>query len=326
MDAHLSALEREYQEEMENSKNSLDIDETERKFLRDLQTDWCEKESELLHFQQVPTHIETPPHSSPRVLTANYNTSHLLNDDDDILLQMSLEALEKPKMQNILSVSSRVTSVQHSQTGHHRKSASVVRSTSRVPKHTVKSEVQNSTTQSKITSFLNKNIIANCDSKGLSDSTNNASENDKGAQMTCSKQCSVPLNCKQVLPDLTSNNAHDSDEKLKTKPDLKLIQSHGSEISMQTALRNEDACTTPVLTDSSPFVYLSQLKVPVKGRNVYRVKAFVMTLLSQMTFGKDGWQLLVKLCDGSSNLDARLSSNVSISHFCDETHITTLFL
>jgi len=326
MDAHLSALEREYQEEMENSKSSLDIDETERKFLGDLQTEWCEKESELLHLKQVPTHIEIPPHSSPKVLTANYNTSHLLNDDDDnILLQMSLETLEKPNMQNLLSVSSRVTSVQDSQTGHHRKSVSVGHCTSRVPKHTVKSEAQNITTQSKITSFLNKSIVAPCDSKGLSDSSSNASENDKDAQMTCSKQFGVSLNCKQVLPDLTSNNTHDSDGKLKTKPDLKLIQPHVSEISMQTAVINEDACTTPVLTDSNPFVYLTQLKVPVKGRTVFRVKAFVMTLLSQMTLGKDGWQLLVKLCDGSSNLDARLSSNVSISHFCDKTNIMTLF-
>lgn len=324
MDAHLSALEREYQEEMENSKNSLDIDETEQKFLGDLQTEWCEKESELLHLQQVPTRVEIPPHSSSKVLTANYNTSHLLNDDDDILLQMSLEALEKPKMQNMMSVSSRVTSVQGSQTGLHRKSVPVGRCTSRVPKHTVKSEAQNFTTQSKITSFLNKSIIAPCDSKDLSDSSSNASENEKGAQMTCSKQCGVPLNCKQVLPDLTSNYTHDSDGKLKTKPDLKLIQPHVSEMSMQTAARNEDACTTPVLADSNPFVYLSQLKVPVKDRTVFTVKAFVMTLLSQMTFGKDGWHLLVKLCDGSSNLDARLSSNVSISHFCDKTHIMIL--
>lgn len=325
MDAQLSALEREYQEEIENSKNSLDIVETEQKFLGDLQREWCEKESELLHLQQVPTHIETLPHSSPKVLTTNYNTSHLLNDDDDMLLQMSLEALENPKMQNMLSVSPRVTSVQESQTGHHRKSTPVGLCTSRVPKHTVKSEAQNFTTQSKITSFLNKSISAPCDSKGLSDSNSNASENDKGAQMTCSKQCGVPLNCKQVLPDLTSNSTHDSDGKLNTKPDLKLIQPHVSEISMQTAVRNEGACTAPVLTDSNPFVYLSQLKVPVKGRTVFRVKAFVMTLLSQMTFGKDGWQLLVKLCDGSSNLDARLSSNVSIIHFCDKTHIMTLF-
>jgi len=323
MDAHLSALEREYQEEMENSKNSLDVDETEQKFLGDLQREWYEGEAELLHLQQVPTHVEIPPPSSPKVLTANYNTSHLLNDDDDILLQMSLEALEKPKMQNMLSVS---PSVQDSRTGHHRKSAAVGSCASRIPKHTVKSEAQNFTTQSKITSFLNKSIIAPCDSKGLSDSNSNASENDKGAQMTCSKQCGVPLNCKQVLPDLTSNNTHDSDGKLKTKPDLKLIQPHVSEISLQTAVRNEDACTTPVLTDSNPFVYLSQLKVPVKERTVFRVKAFVMTLLSQMTFGKDGWQLLVKLCDGSSNLDARLSSNVSIIHFCDKTHIMTLFV
>jgi len=307
MDAQLSALEREYQEEMENSKNSLDIVETEQKFLGDLQREWCEKESELLHLQQVPKHIEILPHSSPKVLTANYNTSQLLNDDDDILLQMSLEALENPKTQNMLSVSPRVTSVQDSRTGHHRKSVPVGRSTSRVPKHTVKSEAQNFTTQSKITSFLNKSIIAPCDSKGLSDSNSNASENDKGAQMACSKQCGVPLNCKQVLPDLTSNNTH------------------VSEISMQTAVRDEDACTTPELTDSNPFVYLSQLKVPVKGRTVFRIKAFVMTLLSQMTLGKDGWQLLVKLCDGSSNLDARLSSNVSIFHFCDKTHIMTLF-
>jgi hypothetical protein len=71
---------------------------------------------------------------------------------------------------------------------------------------------------------------------------------------------------------------------------------------------------------------MSQLKVPVKGQTVFRVKAFVMTLLSQMTLGKDGWELLVKLCDGSSNLDARLSSNVSISHFGDKKHIMTLFL
>jgi len=325
MDAQLSALEREYQEELENSKNSLDIDETEQKFLGDLQKEWCEKESELLHLQQVPTHIEILPHSSPKVLTANYNTSHLLNDDDDILLQMPLEALESPKVQNMLLVSPRVTSVQDSRTEHHRKSAPLGRCTSRVPKHTVKSEAQNFTTQSRITSFLNKSIIAPCDSKGLSDSNSNASENDKGAQMTCSKQCGVPLNCKQVLPDLTSNNTHDSDGKLKTKPDLKLIQPHVSEISMQTAVRNEGACITPVLTDSNPFVYLSQLNVPVKGPTVFRVKAFVMTLLSQMTFGKDGWQLLVKLCDGSSNLDARLSSNVSIIHFCDKTHIMTLF-
>lgn len=306
MNAHLSALERDYQEEMENSKNSLDIEETEQKLLRDLQTEWCEKESELLH---LPTRVEIPPHCLPKVLTANYNTSHLLNDDDDFILQMSLEAFEKPKMQNMLSVSSRV---QDNQTEHQRKSVSVG---CRVPKYTIKSEAQNMTTQSKITSFLNKSIIAPCDSKGFSDNSSNTSENDKGAQMTCSKQCDVPLNCKQVLPDLTSNNAHDSDEKLKTKPDLKLSHSHGSEISMQTTVGNEDACTVPVLTDSNPFVYLSQLKVPVKGRTVFRIKAFVMTLLSQMTFGKDGWQLLVKLCDGSSNLDARLSSNVSISHF-----------
>lgn len=327
MDAQLSALEREYQEEVENSKNSLDIDEIERKFLGDLQTEWCEKESELVHLQQVPTRVEIPPNPSPKVLTTNYNTSHLLNDDDDdIILQMSLEALEKPEMQNMLSVSSRVTDVQDSQTGHHRKSVSVGRCTNRVQKRTVKSEAQNITTQSKITSFLNKSIIAPYDSKGLSDSNSNASENDRGAQMTCSKQCDIPLNCKQVLPDLTSNNTHDSDGKLKTKPDLKLIQPHVSKISMQTAVRNEDACTTPVLTDSNPFVYLSQLKVPVKGRTVFRVKAFVMTLLSQMTLQKDGWDLLVKLCDGSSNLDARLSSNVSISHFCDKTHIMTFCL
>jgi len=310
---------------VENSKNSLDIDEIEQQFLGDLQTEWFEKESELVHLQRVPTRVETPPHPSPTVLTTNYNTSHLLNDDDDIILQMSLEALEKPEMQNILSVSSRVTNVQDSQTGHHRKSASVGRCTNRVQKRTIKSEAQNITTQSKITSFLNKSIIAPYDSKGLSDSSSNGSENDRSAQMTCSKQRDVPLNCKQVLPDLTSNNTHDSDGKLKTKPDLKLIQPHASEISMQTAVRNEDTCTTPVLTDSNPFVYLSQLNVPVKGRTVCRVKAFVMTLLSQMTLGKDGWELLVKLCDGSSNLDARLSSNVSISHFCDKTHIMTFF-
>jgi hypothetical protein len=315
MDARLSVLEREYQEEMENSLNSLDIDATEQKFLRDLQTEWCERKSELLHHQHVPTHGEIAPYSSQKELTANHNTSHLLNDDDDILLQMSLEAMEKPKGQNTLSVSSRLSSVQDSQTGHHMKSVSAGRCTSRAPTRTVKSEAQNITTQSKITSFLNKNAIVTGDSKGLSGSSSNASEDDKAAQMTCSKQCVVPLKCKQVLSDLSSKSTHVSDEKLKTKPDLKLIQSHGSEISMQIAVRNEDTCTTSVLRDSNPFVYLSQVKVPVKGQTVFRVKAFVMTLLSQMTFGKDGWQLLVKLCDGSSNLDARLSSNVSISHF-----------
>jgi hypothetical protein len=314
LDTHLSVLEHEYQE-TENSLNSLDIDATEQKFLRDLQTEWCERESDLLH-EQVPTHVETAPCSSQKELTAHHNSSHLLNDDDDdILLQLPLEALEKPKMRNTLSVSSKLTSVQESQTGQPTKSVSAGRCSSRVPTCTVKSEAQNFTTQSKITSFLNMNVIATGDSKGLSSSRSSASEDDKTAQMTYSKQCVVLQKCKQALPDPTSKSTHDSDEKLKTKPDLKLIQPRGSEISMQIAGRNEDACTTSVLTDSNPFVYLSQVKVPVKGRTVFRVKAFVMTLLSQMTFGKDGWQLLVKLCDGSSNLDARLSSNVSISHF-----------
>jgi hypothetical protein len=49
-------------------------------------------------------------------LKARLNLSHVLKDEDnEILLQMSLEALEKPKMHNTLSVSSRLTSVQDSQ-------------------------------------------------------------------------------------------------------------------------------------------------------------------------------------------------------------------
>lgn len=320
MDAHLSVLEREYQEEMENSLNSIDIDETEQKFLGDLQMEWCGKESQLLNHRQVPAHLEIPPHSSQRELTANHNTSHLLNDDDDddILLQMSLEAPEKPKVQDTPSINSRLSSVQDIRTKHRMKSVPAGCSTSRVLTRAIKSEAKNVTTQSKITSFLSKNIIAVCDSEGLSGGSSNASEDDKAVQST-------RLN--QVLPVLASNSTHYSDEKLNTKPDLKLIEPHGSEITMQTFVRNEDFCTTPVVTDSNPFVYLSQVKVPVKGRTVFRVKAFVMTLLSQMTFGKDGWQLLVKLCDGSSNIDVRLSSSVSIGHFCDnKTHIMTCLL
>jgi hypothetical protein len=311
MDAQLSVLEREYQEEMENSQHNIDV-EIEQGFLGDLQAESSEKmEFDSSHHQQVPTHLKTPSYSPQKELTANNNTSYLLDDDDDDddLLQMLLDALDEPKVQSKLqrdqSTSSRLASRQDHQSQHQTKALSVGQR-SRVPTCIVKSQAQSIATQSKITSFLNKSIIETADSGGSSCSSSNSSEADRAAQLTCSKQ---------VLPNLGLNTTHGSNENLRTKSDKKPVQPKGYGILMQAAARNDVASTAPIVTDSSPFVYLSQVKSPVKSRTVFTVKAFVMTLLSQMTFGKDGWHLLVKLCDGSSNLDARLSSDVSISHF-----------
>lgn len=317
MDAQLSVLEREYQEEMENSLNNLDIDEIEQKFLGDLQAECSEKvEFESLHYQRVPMQSETSLYPSERELTANRNPSHLLNDDDDILLQVSLKELERPKVQTTLQrnklTGSSLTTRQDHQTEHHMKALSVEQCR-RDPAVTPKSQARSATTQSKITSFLNKCNIETAESCCLSSSSSNASEADKDAELTCLKQCSVQLECKQVPPNIDLNRTWDSDENLKVTLDKKHVQPEDYEISMQAAVRKDVACTSPVVTNNNPFVYLSQVKTPVEGRTVFTVKAFIMTLLSQMTFGRDGWHLIVKLCDGSKNIDARLSSDVSIS-------------
>jgi len=310
MDAQLSVLECKYQEEMEveNSLNNIDIDEFEQQFIGDLQAEYSENSKiESLHNQRVSTRPESSPCSSERKLTANSNTSQLLgddddDDDDDVLLQMSLKALEKPIKQSKLwrdqSASSRLTSRQDHQTNYQTKTLSIGQC-SKVPTHTMKSQAQGSTTHSKITSFLSNSDTEIADSFGSSGSSSNLSEADKTAQLT---------HLKQVLPDLGLKTVHESNEILRTKADKKPIQPKDYETLVQTA-----AYTTPAITSSNPFVYLSQVKTQVKSRTVFTVKAFVMTLLSQMTCGKDGWNLLVKLCDGSSNLDVRLSSDVSIN-------------
>lgn len=309
MDAQLSVLERKYQE-MENPQNNLDIDEIEQKFLGDLQAECSEDmEFELLHYQQVPTQLETAPYPSERQLTQNHNPSYLLNDDDDdTLLRLPLKELEKPKAQSTLQrnkmTSSSLTARQNHLTEHHMKAL-------RGPAGTPKSRAQSITTQSRVTSFFNKSNVKCADSCSLSNSSSYTSEVDKAAQPTCLKQCGV----QQVPPNIGLNKVLDSDENLKMKLDKKTVLSEGYEISMQAAARKDVACTSPIVTSSNPFVYLSQVKTPVKSRTVFTVKAFVMTLLSQMTYGKDGWHLLVKLCDGSKNMDARLSSGVSISNF-----------
>jgi hypothetical protein len=311
MDAQLSVLEREYQEEMENSLHDIDI-ETEEEFLGDLQTESSENmEFEPLHHQQVSVHLETPSYSPEKELTADNNTSHFLDDDvdDDILLQMSLDALEEPEVQSKLqidqSTSSSLASRQEHHSEHKRRTLSVGQH-SRVPTQIVKSRAQSFPTQRKITSFLNKSVIEAADSGGSSFSSSSSSEADRAAQLTC---------LKQVIPKFGLNNTHDSNENVRILSHKKLVQPKGDDgISMQADARNDAASKAPIVTDSNPFVYLSQVKNPVKSQTVFTVKAFVMTLLSQITFGKDGWHLLVKLCDGSSNLDVRLSSDVSISH------------
>lgn len=314
MDAQLSFLEREYQEEMENSLNNLDIDQIEQKFLGDLQAECSEKvEFESLHYQGVPVQLETALHPSERELTANCNPSYLLNDDDDILLQVSLKELEGPKVQTTLQrnklTGSSLTTRQDHQTGHHMKALSVGQCR-KGPAVIQKSRAQSITTQSKITSFLNKSNIETADSCSLSNSSSNASEADKDARLTCLKECGLQLEYKQVPPNIDLNRTQDSDENLKMKLDKKPVQPEEYEISKQAAVRKDVACTSPLVTNSNPFVYLSQVKTPAEGRAVFTVKAFIMTLLSQMTFGRDGWHLLVKLCDGSKNMDARLSSDV----------------
>ncbi|KDR08209.1 RecQ-mediated genome instability protein 1 [Zootermopsis nevadensis] len=297
MDAQLSVLEREYQEEMENSLHNTDI-ETEQGFLGDVQAESSENiEFESLHHQKVPTQLETPSYSPEKELMANSNTIHLLedDDDDDILLQMSLDALDEPKVERKLqrdqSTSSRLVRKQDHWSGHQTKALSAGQC-SRVSTQIVKSQAHSITTQSKITSFL-KSSIKTADSGGSSHRCGNSSETDRAAQLSCSKQ---------IFPNLGLNITHDCNENLQTKSDKKPIQ--------PKVYGNDVTSTVPILTDSKPFVYLSQVKTPVKSRTVFTVKGFVMTLLSQMTFGKDGWHLLVKVCDGSSNLDVRLSSDV----------------
>jgi hypothetical protein len=308
MDAQLSVLEREYQEEMESSLHNIDS-ENEQGFLGNLQAESSEKmQFDSLHHQQVPTHLETPSYSSQKEPMANSDTSYLLDDDDDndVLLQMSLDEPEvQSKLQRDQFTNSRLVSRQCHQSEHQTKALSV-RQRSRVPTCIVKSRAQSTATQSKITSFLNKSIITTADSGGSSCSSGSSSEADRAAQLTSSKQ---------VIPNLDLNTIHDSNENLRTESDEKPIQPKRCEILMQTAVGHDVTGTALIETDSNPFVYLSQVNTPVKSRTVFTVKAFVMTLLSQMTFGKDGWHLLVKLCDGSSNLDVRLSSDVSISNF-----------
>ncbi|PNF37706.1 hypothetical protein B7P43_G11460, partial [Cryptotermes secundus] len=314
MDAQLSVLEREYKEEMENSLNNLDIDEIEQKFLGDLQAECSEKmEFESLHYQRFPMQPETSPPSSESKLTANHTPSCLLNDDDDILLQVSLKELERPEIQTTLQrnklTGSSLTTRQDYQTEPHMKALSVERRRIGLPV-TPKSQAQSATTQSKITSFLNKSNIETADSYSLSNCGSNASEADKDAKLKCLKQCGVQLEYKQVPPNIDLNRTLDSYENLKVKLGKKHVQPEDYEIPVQAAVRKDVACTSPVVTSSNPFVYLSQIETPVEGRTVFTVKAFIMTLLSQMTYGRDGWHLIVKLCDGSKNIDARLSSDV----------------
>jgi hypothetical protein len=319
MDAQLSILESKYQEEMEHSLNNLDIDEIEQKFLGDLQAECSEKmEFESLHCQQVPMQLETASCSSERELTRNRNPSYLLNDDDDILLQLSLKELERPKVQSTLQrnqmTGPSLTTRQNHQTEHNMKALSVGHY--RIgPTGTPKSRAQSITTQSKINSFYNKSIVECADSYSLSNSSSNTSEVNEAAQPTCLKQCGIQLEYKQVPPNIGLNKVLNSDENLKIKLDKKTALPEGYEISVQSAVRKDVACTSPIITSSNPFVYMSQIKTPVKSRTVFTVKAFVMTLLSQMTYERDGWHLLVKLCDGTKNMDARLSSGVSISNF-----------
>jgi hypothetical protein len=312
MDAQLSVLECKYQK-MENSQNNLNTDEIEQKFLGDLQAECSEDmEFELLHYQQVPTQLETAPYPSERQLTQNHNPSYLLNDDDDILLQLPLKELERPKVQSTLQrnqmTASSLTARQNHLTEHHMKAL-------RGPAGTPKSRAQSITTQSRVTSFFNKSNVECAYSCSLSNSSSNTCEVDKAAQPTCFKQYGVQLEYKQVPPNIGLNKVLDSDENLKMKLGKKTVLPEGYEISVQASARKDVACTSPIVTSSNPFVYLSQVKTPVKSRTVFTVKAFVMTLLSQMTYGRDGWHLLVKLCDGSKNMDARLSSGVSTCNF-----------
>lgn len=312
MHAQLSVLEHKYQEEM-NSLNNLDIDEIEQKFLGDLQAECSEKmEFESLHYQQVPMQLETAPYPSER-LTENHSPSYLLNDDDDILLQLSLKELERPEVQHALQknqiTGSSLTSGRNHQAKHHMKSLSVG------PSRRDPVVIPKSRAQTKITSFLNKSNMESAESCSLSNSSSNTSEAVKGSQLTCLKQCGVQLEYKEVTPNIHLNKVLDSDESLKMKVDKKPVHPEGYEVSIQATVRKDVAYTSPIVTNSNPFIYLSQIKTPVKSRTVFTVKAFVMTLLSQMTYGRDGWHLLVKLCDGSKNIDARLSSGVSISNF-----------
>ncbi|XP_069699874.1 recQ-mediated genome instability protein 1-like [Periplaneta americana] len=370
MDAELMALEHENQDEF---RNNQDIDELEQQYLGELQAMGLdEMEYEAMHQQESPgLQQEKPPENKPE----NSDVSYLLDDDDDDrLLQISVESLERPVNSNISQNMSTFSRLDSRQTG------SLVQTTS-VPagkrnggitlsrKLSAKCKTQSSNSQSKITSFLNKSTADISDSGPSSSNTvhsSNISSDGEGVvkmktlQMsnfrqrnrdqcevftnatnvsskavssndTCGqiqivqvnnlKECKVPKKNIDLDKDIASfdgsKHHHIQDSSSSVSECDRVSQPHIPKRNFEFNYTDnsdhnskQDKQMTRV-TNSIPFVYLIQIKSKTfECRRVFTVKAFVMTLLSTLAHGRDGWKLRVELCDGSSNLDVQLSSEV----------------
>ena len=296
MDAHLSMLELQFQEELENvnlNEVESDINDLEQRYLEEIQN----VDINDMEFNTEPVSKKTQPHIPKGTKTEHNVNTHFLDDEDDAFLcQMSYETLEKSTNRSGLPNSSTVTS----KPNFTQQSAlpGPSRNTNLSKAKPVKPQTKSSNKQVKITSFLNKS------SEHLDSGIDTASSKPDRNNFGTSKKAGFPETKVSQNKSLSSEFVSE----LSDWPD-DFEMSKCNDIEPVSNVKTDKL--SPILTDPEPFVYLSQINFPPKCRKVYTVKAFVMTLLSQLTFGKDGWQLQVRLCDGSSNLDVKLSSDVS---------------
>lgn len=71
--------------------------------------------------------------------------------------------------------------------------------------------------------------------------------------------------------------------------------------------------TGPTSVSSEPFVYIKQINdmnEPDKAGNVFKVKGQIMSLLSKLSVGKNGWSLKCTIVDGTGSLDVEFTSDV----------------
>ncbi|PSN33816.1 hypothetical protein C0J52_19368, partial [Blattella germanica] len=313
MDAHLSMLEHQFEEELRPAHNNQNeyLDAMEQRYLDEIQA---------MAIEEMDSSIKQPV--TKNIPVQDNVSSLLLDEDDDFLCQMQFEELEnktkEPNMQKNHVIEYRLNFKQPNQNQTSLPSSHSSSSSKNKTKF-VKTQAHNINNQSKITSFLNR-----------SNETNDSGINSlPSVSTTCSsvsegkplKQTDVESEKKQQFLEgiLNSRFSNDLPSQIKRNdihiPPTSSVQSIEKTSFLENSIKSsarKSIVKVPIITNQNPFVYLSQIKTPVECRKVYTVKAFVITLLCQITFGKDGWQLRVRLCDGSSSLDVRLSSEVSM--------------
>ncbi|KAJ9594135.1 hypothetical protein L9F63_014451, partial [Diploptera punctata] len=297
--ARLSRLEHQFQEEYDNVHQiENDTDELEQKYLREIQN----MNLDELEFDNVDDeNVLTNPLPQTLQGTSERNdTSHLLDGDDDFLYDLPLDDLEKTsnelsRPESNITLSKLNSKLNPAQT----ESASAGKCKAK--------SLKSQNKQSKITSFLNKSSD-NFDS-GLGTPSTSSGKNTsvKTRTETIKKSSGNQSLCSEFETDIERDFETECD--IIDWPDDDFETNEKDEIKDGNSQKTVNV-VKPVITNPEPFVYLSQIKLPVERRKVYTVKAFVLTLVTQLTFGDDGWNLSVTICDGSGYLNVKLSSDV----------------